>query len=372
MKPTFRTVIPSVVFLFALSSCGTDGASSGRSVEAGADDDVAAQDDDVAAQDDDVAAQDDDITEPRDSGTEPTDGGPEIPDLHAIPDASDSEYQCAVLASRCHPFDHGTGDLGTQCHHIGHEGNVDQCSAMFDECVAFCTPDGGVEPIDAPGPLCEALASGCHELADGPDAGMAVECHETGHAGDETACAEIYDDCAALCGIEAKPSMCSQLADGCHELADAPDAGMALECHETGHDGDENACAEIFNECADLCGIEHEAVGPACEALASGCDELADAPDASGMAVECHETGHAGDEDACTAIYDDCADTCGLAPLQPSKCAELGERCHEFDTGPDAGLAHECHETGHAGDEEACGAIYDECVQLCAAPPDAG
>jgi hypothetical protein len=51
-------------------------------------------------------------------------------------------------------------------------------------------------------------------------------------------------------------------------------------------------------------------------------------------------------------------------------CEEMGHLCHDLDMGADAGLAHECHDVGHAGDEDACGVIYDECVALCA--PDAG
>jgi hypothetical protein len=83
--------------------------------------------------------------------------------------------------------------------------------------------------------------------------------------------------------------------------------------------------------------------------------------------------GHAGDEAACGEIYDECADLCGgehhedEVDAGPSLCAELGEACHELDTGADAGLGHECHEVGHAGDEAMCSEMYDECIELCGA-----
>jgi hypothetical protein len=35
------------------------------------------------------------------------------------------------------------------------------------------------------------------------------------------------------------------------------DAGMEHECHVVGHDGDEDACAEIYEACIELCSEDH-------------------------------------------------------------------------------------------------------------------
>jgi hypothetical protein len=103
----------------------------------------------------------------------------------------------------------------------------------------------------------------------------------------------------------------------------------------------------------------------------------------TGLGAECHETGHQGDPEACAAIYDECIAFCrsdagsgandedgGDAGEGHSHCEELGHLCHDLDDGG-SNLAHECHETGHAGDEAACEAIFDQCVALCS-PADAG
>lgn len=102
-----------------------------------------------------------------------------------------------------------------------------------------------------------------------------------------------------------------------------------------------------------------------CEVLGHLCHELDDGGDT--LAHECHEVGHAGDEAACAEKYPVCISLC--APEQAGDagaalCEEMGHACHELDDGG-ATLAHECHETGHAGNVVACALIYDECMELC-------
>jgi hypothetical protein len=44
-------------------------------------------------------------------------------------------------------------------------------------------------------------------------------------------------------------------------------------------------------------------------------------------------------------------------------CTQLGELCHDVDTG--TGLGAECHELGHVNDGDTCLARYDECKSFC-------
>ena len=61
-----------------------------------------------------------------------------LPDAHAVEPDAEGSTTCATLASVCHDFDLGTGDLGDLCHDVGHEGVTSDCDSMYDECVAFC------------------------------------------------------------------------------------------------------------------------------------------------------------------------------------------------------------------------------------------
>ena len=53
----------------------------------------------------------------------------------------------------------------------------------------------------------------------------------------------------------------------------------------------------------------------------------------------------------------------GPSDAKPSACRELAETCHHHDA--QSKLAHECHELGHAGTEEQCSARRDECWNEC-------
>jgi hypothetical protein len=114
--------------------------------------------------------------------------------------------------------------------------------------------------------MCEELGQLCHDLDTGPDAGLAHECHQVGHDGHEAACSVIYGECVELCGghheePDAGHSMCEELGQLCHDLDTGPDAGLARECHQVGHDGDEAACSVIYGECVELCGGHHGNAG---------------------------------------------------------------------------------------------------------------
>jgi hypothetical protein len=47
------------------------------------------------------------------------------------------------------------------------------------------------------GSLCDILGEGCHDNMT-PEG---IDCHLIGHDGDEAACAEIYDACVEICGL---------------------------------------------------------------------------------------------------------------------------------------------------------------------------
>jgi hypothetical protein len=47
------------------------------------------------------------------------------------------------------------------------------------------------------------------------------------------------------------PSVCDVIGEGCHDNK-TPEG---IDCHLVGHDGDEAACMEIFDMCAEICGL---------------------------------------------------------------------------------------------------------------------
>jgi hypothetical protein len=183
---------------------------------------------------------------------------------------------CATLGTLCHDYDTGNGDLGDQCHDVGHEGDPEACAEIYDDCVAFCQEhdesDAGDGGHAHAGEACETLAMTCHDLDDGGN-NLAHECHEIGHAGDAHACEEMLAVCVSYCDPanagDAGASLCHELAEMCHPheegdagSTDAGDAGEAdaaaheqMEaCHQIGHDGDVRACAAAYTDCVTACG----------------------------------------------------------------------------------------------------------------------
>jgi hypothetical protein len=125
-----------------------------------------------------------------------------VVDPHSIPDSGNT--MCAEIGTYCHAFDEGTG-LGAQCHETGHAGDEAACAAIYDECIAFCHSAHDEDAGDAgqhASVVCEELGHLCHDFDNG-DSGLGHECHEVGHAGDEAACLAIQGDCLALCGGDA-------------------------------------------------------------------------------------------------------------------------------------------------------------------------
>jgi hypothetical protein len=115
-----------------------------------------------------------------------------------------------------------------------------------------------------------------------------------------------------------------------------------------------------------------------CKVLGTLCHE---ADTGSGTGHDCHEVGHEGHADACAEQFDACITFCTAedegsggaggkpAASQDAHCAALGELCHAVDD--ETGPLHECHEVGHVGNADKCLAAFDECATLCLAAREA-
>ena len=104
-----------------------------------------------------------------------------------------------------------------------------------------------------------------------------------------------------------------------------------------------------------------------CKVLGRLCHE---ADTGTGTAHECHEIGHEGHVDACADAFDGCIEFCtgadgsaGAGPAQDTHCAALGELCDAVDDldGP----LHTCRELGRANDAAKCAERFDDCATQC-------
>ena len=133
---------------------------------------------------------------------EPGHGGSEAKggEAHGGGGHGDAPVLCQVLGSLCHDADTGSG-VGHDCHQVGHVGELEACEEEFAGCIGFCVEGatgeggaGGGASADQDS-KCAALGSLCHPI----ETGIGQECHEVGHEGDATACAERFDECAHFC-----------------------------------------------------------------------------------------------------------------------------------------------------------------------------
>lgn len=146
-------------------------------------------------------------------------------------------------------------------------------------------------------------------------------------------------------------------------------AGSLGACLFTACNGDADLVPAPSGPSAGAGGESHGPGSAECEAMGHLCH---DADTGSGPASECHETGHVGDAEACSDAFESCIDTCvpagggeagGSGHRQGAYCRALGSYCHDADTG--SGRGHECHNIGHAGDEEACVEEFEGCISFC-------
>ncbi len=95
------------------------------------------------------------------------------------------------MGTLCHDAEDAAGQA---CHELGHDGPPSTCAEEFPACIVGCLGDGDGGDGDGD-PLCRALGSLCHDTTDA--AGQA--CHELGHENDPEACRRRFDACATLC-----------------------------------------------------------------------------------------------------------------------------------------------------------------------------
>jgi hypothetical protein len=120
---------------------------------------------------------------------------------------------------------------------------------------------GGGSHSEAP-TICRVLGELCHEADTGT--GPASECHELGHIGDDTVCAQEFDSCIATCvdtgggeggaGGGASSTLdpyCAALGSLCHPVDLG--SGMGADCHEIGHLNVAADCADAFESCGSFC-----------------------------------------------------------------------------------------------------------------------
>lgn len=131
------------------------------------------------------------------------------------------------------------------------------------------------------------------------------------------------------------PADCDYIASICHSYDEESD--FARECHETGHDARSPVtCTRMRAACKRQCPDRAPAAAGA--GGGAGGSELPDSQSGAGGAA-----GHGGASQLATA------------------CETLGHACH----GVGSGLTETCHELGHAGDEPACEAEFEACLQAC-------
>lgn len=135
-------------------------------------------------------------------------------------------------------------------------------------------------------------------------------------------------------------AMCRVLGALCHAVDDID--GPLAECHDLGHAGDPEVCAERFESCANQC--LDAADGGHGTGGGGGTGGSAGHAGAPGHGQGGAAGGHGPGSDLCDFI---------------------GSYCHDVDDGD--GPLHACHELGHAGDAEACFVEAESCVTLCAA-----
>jgi spore coat protein A len=101
---------------------------------------------------------------------------------------------CGQLSSFCAG---NATDTGATCLGLGAAGDEAACQGQFSGCLAACAPstveDAGHHQDYAS--YCGQLASYCHE----DSTPLGVECHDLGHAGNESACQARHFECMSEC-----------------------------------------------------------------------------------------------------------------------------------------------------------------------------
>jgi hypothetical protein len=95
------------------------------------------------------------------------------------------------------------------------------------------------------GTACRDLGRNCHFVSE-PDGGPNDDCHELGHAGNETQCQAQLATCTASCGAAA----CDLIETLCQTDASS---GPIRDCFALGQANNATNCFASARECYDLC-----------------------------------------------------------------------------------------------------------------------
>jgi hypothetical protein len=156
------------------------------------------------------------------------------------------EGACGEIVEACHTKDDGTPGQINDCHQIAHDEVESECSANHATCIELCNAAPDVVPHDTEYGGSEHGSTSDHESTTEPDESSSSS--TSGGASSSSSSSTGEDPSSSSSGED--PS-CAALGSNCHDVP----GEVALMCHDVGHDGDELACAEIWQACREACGF---------------------------------------------------------------------------------------------------------------------
>lgn len=168
------------------------------------------------------------------------------------------EGACTAIVDACHPKDDGTGEVN-MCHSVGHDEDAEECSAIHDMCIEICNAAPNVHDNDTDGHDTEH-----HEESESDEHGSTepattepsttepptTESSTSGEPTTESSSSTTGEEPTSSTTSTVEPN-CSDLGSGCHDSM----TKLGVMCHDIGHDGDETACAEAWDMCREECGF---------------------------------------------------------------------------------------------------------------------
>ena len=167
------------------------------------------------------------------------------------------ENACQGIIDACHTKDDGSDAAINDCHSLAHDGDDAACSPRYEECVAVCdeAPEVGVygDDGDDHGDGDAGSDDGTPGTTTGPSDGGTT----TGATDDDgttdggSTDGGSTNDTGSTGNDDASNANCDDLGSGCHDIP----GEVPQMCHDVGHDGDETACAAIWVQCVEACGL---------------------------------------------------------------------------------------------------------------------
>jgi hypothetical protein len=189
---------------------------------------------------------------------------------------------CRLIANRCHPYDDGS-NLAHECHEVGHDGvSPAECTRLRASCLDACPerePDAG-----SGGSAGSAQGGSSGATSSGGTAGSGTAGAAGGSAGEPSGGTAGSSGTTGQGGVANGGSSTGGASNGGSSMAGMSGSGTAGGgTGGTGPDGGETAC---------------ETLGRVCHGVGTGFTE------------ECHELGHDGDEEACEEELAACLAAC--------------------------------------------------------------